>query len=37
MPFGRNVREFFNTYPLTAKFSCEGLKHLTTQEMAFLL
>ena len=36
-PFGFDVHTFFTTYPLTAPFSRDTLKHLTAQQMTTLL
>jgi glycosyltransferase involved in cell wall biosynthesis len=36
-PLGYNVKEFFNTYPISATFSRDSIKHFTTQMMASLL
>jgi glycosyltransferase involved in cell wall biosynthesis len=35
--FGPDLKTFFSTYPVKARFSRHGLKHLTTQQMAALL
>ena len=36
-PFGFNVHNFFNTYPIAGSFSKGAVKHFTTQMMAGLL
>ena len=35
-PFGYDVHEFFNTYPISAHFRNGSIKHFTTQMMALL-